>query len=156
MKITILLTGETNTDYIRIGIEEYLKRLKHYVAVDIVEIPEIRNSKSLSREQYADREAELQEKNLKKSDFVVLLDERGSMLTSLEFSGWIHNRHQAGSRHVVFVTGGPYGFSEKIRKMASAELSLSKMTMTHQMVRLLFIEQLYRAYTILRNEKYHH
>ena len=156
MKITLLTIGKTVDKYLIEGIEIYLKRLKHYIPFQIVEIPELRNTKSLSREQQKSREAELILKNINSTDHVILLDENGKELSSKSFSVYLNKKMVGGQQHLVFIVGGPYGFSEEIYERSNDSISLSKMTFSHQMIRLFFVEQLYRSYTILKGEPYHH
>jgi 23S rRNA (pseudouridine1915-N3)-methyltransferase len=156
MKVTLLLTGKTEDDYIQKGFEVFGQRLKHYVPFECVVIPALKNTKALSPEQQKQKEGELILKHVQPADRLILLDEKGKEFTSLEFSAYIQQQMNAGIRNLVFVIGGPYGFSEEVYKRAPARISLSKMTFSHQMVRLFFVEQLYRAMTILKNEPYHH
>lgn len=156
MKITLLTIGKTEDKYLTEGIEIYLKRLKHYIPFRIREIPEIKNTKSLSREQQKSREAELIFKNINSTDHVILLDENGKEQSSREFSGFLNKKMVGGLQHLVFICGGPYGFNGDIYDRCNDKLSLSKMTFSHQMIRLFFAEQLYRAFTILKGEPYHH
>ncbi len=137
-------------------IEDYSERVKHYTPFEVTVIPELKNTKSLSQEQQKQMEGEQILRQLQESDHVVLLDEHGQELRSIEFATWISKKQQAVSRRLVFVIGGPYGFSPTIYQRANEKLSLSKMTFSHQMVRMIFIEQLYRAFTILKGEQYHH
>ena len=130
--------------------------MKHYTPFEVTVIPELKNTKSLSQEQQKQIEGEQILRQLQESDHVVLLDEHGLELRSIEFATWISKKQQAVSRRLVFVIGGPYGFSPTIYQRANEKLSLSKMTFSHQMVRMIFIEQLYRAFTILKGEQYHH
>lgn len=156
MKITLLTVGKTEDAYLKEGIEKYVKRLKHYIKLEIADLPELKNTKSLSEDQQKSKEAELILKKLTPLDHVVLLDEKGSELTSSQFSGYI-NKHMVGSvSHLIFIVGGPYGFDASVHQRANDKLSLSRMTFSHQMVRLFFIEQLYRAFTIIKGEPYHH
>ncbi len=156
MKITLLTIGKTEDKYLLDGIEVYLKRLKHYIPFKITEIPELKGTKNLSRDQQKSKEAELIFKNINSTDHVILLDENGQDLSSKQFSVFLNKKMVGGQQHVVFVIGGPYGFSEEIYTRSNEKISLSRMTFSHQMIRLFFIEQLYRAYTILKGEPYHH
>jgi 23S rRNA (pseudouridine1915-N3)-methyltransferase len=156
MKITFLTIGKTEDNYLREGIERYIKRLKHYIKFEMIEIPELKNTKSLSEDQQKIKEAELISKNLINTDYIVLLDERGIELSSTQFAGSLNKKMLSSVQHVVFVVGGPYGFDNSLLTKANEKLSLSKMTFSHQMVRLFFVEQLYRAFTILKGEPYHH
>ena len=156
MKITLLVVGKTTDKYLIEGIEKYTKRLIHYCKFQIVEIPELKNTKSLSEEQQKEKEAELILQKITTTDHVILLDEQGKQFTSVEFSKEINKWMNQSVSSVVFLIGGPYGFDQKIKNRANAEISLSKMTFSHQMVRLFFVEQIYRAYSILKGEPYHH
>ncbi len=156
MKITLLTIGKTEDKYLLEGIDIYLKRLKHYIPFKISEIPELKGTKSLSREQQKSKEAELIFKNINTTDHVILLDENGQELSSKQFSTFLNKKMVGGQQHLVFIVGGPYGFSDEIYKRSNEKISLSKMTFSHQMIRLFFAEQLYRAYTILKGEPYHH
>lgn len=156
MKITLLCIGKTDDKFIQEGIDKYIKRLKHYISFNIIVLPDVKNVKSLSEAQQKEKEAELFNKNIQSGDFVVLLDERGKEYRSLEFSTFIEKKMVASVQHMVFLIGGPYGFAEEIKQRANSFVSLSKMTFSHQMVRLFFVEQIYRAFTIMKEEPYHH
>ena len=156
MKITLLTIGKTEDKYLNEGIDIYLKRLKHYVTFRILELPELKNTKSLSQEQQKIRESELIFKNIQSTDYVVLLDENGKEFSSRGFSVFLNKKMVGGLQHLVFIVGGPYGFSDEVYSRSNDKISLSQMTFSHQMIRLLFTEQLYRAFTILKGEPYHH
>lgn len=156
MKITLLTIGKTEDRYLNEGIDIYLKRLKHYVTFRILELPELKNTKSLSQEQQKIRESELIVKNIQSTDYVVLLDENGKEFSSRGFSVFLNKKMVGGLQHLVFIVGGPYGFSDEVYSRSNDKISLSQMTFSHQMIRLLFSEQLYRAFTILKGEPYHH
>ncbi len=156
MKITLLTIGKTEDKYLLEGMEKYLKRIKHYVSFKVLELPELKNTKSLSQDQQKAKEASLILKNITSTDHVILLDEKGMEFSSTHFSGFLNKKMIGSVQHLVFVVGGPYGFEAAIYNRADDKISLSKMTFSHQMVRLFFIEQLYRAYTILKGEPYHH
>ena len=156
MKITLLSLGKTEEKYVKEGIEIYLKRLKHYIKLEVNDLPELKNTKNLSVEQQKKKEAEMLIKCISSTDYVVLLDERGTELSSLSFADYINKRMLASTQNLVFVIGGPYGFDQTIYERANDKISLSKMTFSHQMVRLFFVEQIYRAFTILKGEPYHH
>lgn len=156
MKIDLVLIGKSDQKYLQEGIDIYLKRLKHYCQFEIKVIPDLKSTKSLSEEQQKEKEGELILNLIKDSDFVMLLDERGDSLSSVDYAQFIEKRQVAGTRKLSFVIGGPYGFSKEVYAKANAKLSLSAMTFSHQMVRLIFVEQLYRAYTIINGEPYHH
>ena len=156
MRITLLTVGKTDIKWVAEGLEVYASRLRHYISFEIKEIPELKNVSSLSREQIKTAEGKLILKNLRDSDEVVLLDEHGREFRSVEFASMLEKRLSASSRDLVFVIGGAYGFSTEVYERASSKISLSKMTFSHQMVRTIFVEQLYRAFTIIRGESYHH
>lgn len=156
MKITFLTVGKTEDAYLKDGIEKYVKRLKHYTKLFIVDIDELKNTKALTQEQQKSREAELILKKITPQDHVILLDEKGMELTSEKFAAYIDKKAIASVSNMVFVVGGPYGFDQSVYNRANDKLSLSAMTFSHQMVRLFFIEQLYRAFTIIKGEPYHH
>ncbi len=156
MKITLIAVGKTEDKYLIEGIDKYLNRLKHYISFNLVIIPDIKNVKNMSQEQQKSKEAQLILKNVSASDMLILLDEGGKNYTSVGFSEQL-NKYMIGSiQHVVFVIGGPYGFDPTVYNRSNSKLSLSNMTFSHQMVRLFFVEQLYRAFTIQRGEPYHH
>ena len=155
MKTTLLLVGKTASRLYAEGIDDYANRINHYIPFCIKVIPELRNSKSLSEEQQKEKEGELILKNIEDKAFVVLLDEHGKEMRSVEFAAWLDNKQQT-VRNLTFVVGGPYGFSKAVYDRADGKISLSRMTFSHQMVRLVFTEQIYRACTIIRNEPYHH
>ena len=155
MKITLLVVGKTTDAHIEVLIQEYQKRLTHYIPFALQIIPELKNTKSLTPEQQKQAEGELILRTITPSTDLVLLDEHGKEFRSIEFADYVQKRMSSG-RDVVFVVGGPYGFSEGVYLRANGKISLSKMTFSHQMVRLFFVEQLYRAMTILRGEPYHH
>lgn len=156
MKITLLTVGKTDRDWVKQGIDVYASRMKHYFPFSIMEIPELKNASSLSEEQIKTKEGELILKNLKPSEDVILLDERGREFSSLEFARLLQDKISYKGKDIVFVIGGAYGFSEAVRQRANSKISLSKMTFSHQMVRAIFTEQLYRAFTIMKGEPYHH
>lgn len=156
MKIALLIIGKTDARYFAEAIDEYRQRLTHYVPFEMQVIPDIKNAKSLSESQQKEREGEMLLKALQAGDYIVLLDERGKEMTSKQFASYLEKKMGSVSRRLVFIIGGPYGFSEALYKIANEKLSLSQMTFSHQMIRLLFIEQIYRAMTILNGEPYHH
>lgn len=155
MKITLIVVGKTTDNRLTSLIEEYQNRLKHYVPFSLEVLPELRNAKSLSEEQQKTVEGEMILKTVSAAEEMILLDEHGKEFRSVEFSDYLQKKMSAG-RDIVFVVGGPYGFSEAVYQRANGKISLSKMTFSHQMVRLFFVEQIYRAMTILRHEPYHH
>ena len=156
MTIKLLAIGKTDSKPLQQLISEYEKRLKHYVKFEIDVIADIKNSKNLSEAQQKEKEGELILKRLSPTDILVLLDENGKQFSSINFSSYLQKKMNAGIKQLVLVIGGPYGFSENVYQKAESKISLSKMTFSHQMVRLFTIEQVYRAFTILRNEPYHH
>ena len=155
MKTILILVGKTTDKHFQAAISDYAERITHYMPFDIVTIPELKNTKSLSEEQQKTMEGELILKQLQPSDTLVLLDEHGKELRSIELAKWLEQKQQT-ARRLVFVIGGPYGFSEAVYNRANEKLSLSKLTFSHQMVRLVFTEQIYRACTIIKGEPYHH
>ena len=156
MKIELAVIGKTSIGYLKQGIDEYIKRLKHYVPFEIKYIDDIKNTKNISEDQQKRTEGAKILSLLDKSDFVVLLDEHGKEYTSMQYSSYIQKRMLSGVKKVVFVIGGPYGFSQEVYERANDKISFSKMTFNHEMIRLIFTEQLYRAYTIINHEPYHH
>ena len=155
MKTILILVGKTTDKHFQAGISDYTERIGHYMPFDIVTIPELKNTKSLSEEQQKTMEGELILKQLQPSDTLVLLVEHGKELPSIELAKWLEQKQQT-ARRLVFVIGGPYGFSEAVYSRANEKLSLSRLTFSHQMVRLVFTEQIYRACTIIKGEPYHH
>ena len=156
MKITLLTVGKTDKDWVKQGIDIYASRMKHYFPFSIVEIPELKNVSSLSQDQIKTKEGELILKNVKPTDDMILLDERGREFSSMEFAKALQDKISYTGKDIVFVIGGAYGFSEEVYKRAGSKMSLSRMTFSHQMVRAIFAEQIYRAFTIMRGEPYHH
>ena len=156
MKITLLTVGKTDKDWVKQGIDIYASRMKHYFPFSIVEIPELKNVSSLSQDQIKTKEGELILKNVKPADDVILLDERGREFSSMEFAKVLQDKISYNGKDIIFVIGGAYGFSDAVYARANSKLSLSKMTFSHQMVRTIFAEQLYRAFTIMKGEPYHH
>ena len=156
MKFTLLVVGRTVEKHYIAAIDDYVARTKHFTQFDMEVIPELKNTKSLSMEQQKEKEAELILKALQPGDVVVLLDEHGKEFRSIEFADWIEKKMHTVNKRLVFIIGGPYGFSPKEYAAAQEKISLSKMTFSHQMIRLIFVEQLYRAFTILNNNPYHH
>ena len=156
MRITLLTVGKTNDLSFKNAISEYQKRLKFYISFDIEEIPSLKNTKNLTEDNQKQKEGELILKYLQPEDEVVLLDDKGSEFTSKQFASYIEKKSASGLKRLVFVVGGPYGFSQEVYQRANDKVSLSRMTFSHQMVRLVFTEQLYLAMTIIRGEPYHH
>jgi 23S rRNA (pseudouridine1915-N3)-methyltransferase len=156
MKIKLLMIGKTDAPYLREGTSEYENRIRRYVPFETVVIPALKNMSALPVSEARHRESELLMKAAGETDYLVLLDETGKAISSVEFSGFLNARFSSGIRSMVFLIGGPYGVSEAVKKRSNHILSLSRMTFSHQMVRLFFLEQLYRGLTILNNESYHH
>lgn len=156
MNIKLLAIGKTDNKELQKLIDDYTKRLSFYIKFDLEIIPDIKNVKNLSESQQKEKEGELILAKLNPTDQLILLDENGSTFSSIKFSDYLQKKMNSGTKTVVFVIGGPYGFSEEVYQKAQGKISLSLMTFSHQMVRLFFIEQLYRGFTILRNEPYHH
>ena len=156
MKIKLIVVGKTNAEYLLGGEREYEKRLKHYTKFEEIIVPEIKQAGKLSENELKKKEGQLILGKLENSDHVILLDDKGKSYSSLQFSEFLQQKMNCGLKSLVFVIGGAYGFSEEVYQRANYKLSLSKMTFSHQMVRLIFKEQLYRGFSILRGEKYHH
>ena len=156
MKISLITVGKTDVKWVREGLDLYVSRLSHYVPFTLDEIPELKNAASLSRSQVKEKEGELVLRRIKDADEVILLDERGREMRSVELVAFLEEKISRGGRDLVFVIGGAYGFSDRVYGRADAKLSLSRMTFSHQMVRTIFAEQLYRAFTIIKGEPYHH
>lgn len=156
MKVALLVIGKTDAKYFVEAIQVYTTRLKHYLPFSMEIIPDIKNVKNLSETQQKEKEGELILKHLNPGDYPVLLDEHGKTFTSMEFSTYIEKKMHTVPKRLIFVIGGPYGFSPKVYATAKEKISLGKMTFSHQMIRLIFTEQLYRAMTILHHEPYHH
>lgn len=156
MKITLLAVGKTDDSRIEQLTKMYVDRLGHYINFDLEFLPDLKKTKNLSEDQQKNEEGKLILNKLEKSDFVTVLDEKGKKYTSMQFAELINKRSVSGLKRLVFIIGGPYGFSPDVYSRANSKLSLSDMTFSHQMVRLFAVEQIYRAFTILRNEPYHH
>lgn len=156
MDILLLAVGRTGTGFVRDGIAEYVGRLKRYIPFSFVELPDVRSTRSMTEQRQKDMEGELILSRINSCDLVVLLDEHGREYSSMEFSAYMEKTMASGKKRVVFVVGGPYGFSNDVYARADSKMSLSRMTFNHEMVRMFFVEQLYRAMTILRHEPYHH
>jgi len=156
MKIQLIVIGKTTQDFVERGLSEFISRIKHYLPFEMTVIPDLKNAKNLSFEQIKEKEGELLLKMISPGDFVVLLDERGKSFSSLQFASYIEKKTHTVGKNLIFVIGGPYGFSPKVYAAAQEKISLSSMTFSHQLIRLIFVEQLYRAMTILGNEPYHH
>ncbi|MBN1250617.1 MAG: 23S rRNA (pseudouridine(1915)-N(3))-methyltransferase RlmH [Bacteroidales bacterium] len=155
MKIKLIFTGKSSFKYIIEGVDIYEKRIKHFTDFEIITIPDLKNTKNLKAEQIKQKEAELILKNITKNDFLILLDEKGKEFSSIEFSEFIEQKNNIGIKQVCFVIGGAYGFSNDVYNRSNLLLSLSKMTYSHQIIRLFFVEQLYRAFTIINRIPYH-
>ena len=156
MKVDLIVVGKTDQAEVRSLVAAYLKRLNFYTKVTLTELPDLKNTRSLSAESQKRQEGEALLRRFGDGDGVVLLDERGEQMRSVDFSAWVQKRMNSGLKRLCFVIGGPYGFSKEVYARADAKISLSAMTFSHQMIRVLFAEQLYRAFTILNNEPYHH
>lgn len=156
MKTTLLVIGKTVENHFIKGIEEYMKRTQRYLAFDLQVIPELKNTKNITEDQQKEKEADLILKELQPNDYIVLLDERGKQMPSIEFADWMQNKMITVNKRLIFIIGGPYGFSQRIYDITQEKISLSKMTFSHQMIRLIFVEQIYRAMSILNGSPYHH
>lgn len=156
MKITLILVGKTTDDYIKTGMDKYINRLKKYVGFNIEIIPALKKTRNLSQDQIKEKEGEQILNKINATDTLVLLDEKGKEMNSVSFSNYIQKSMLQSIKNLVFVVGGAYGFSPVVYKKASSKLSISQMTFSHQIIRLIFLEQLYRAFTIVNNEPYHH
>lgn len=156
MKLHVIFTGKTTGKLFQEAIADYQSRLTHYVPFSLEEIPDLKNVKNLSEEQQKEREADMLFDRLQPGDVLVLLDEKGKEMTSREFSVYLEQKMQTVAKRLVFLIGGPYGFSPRVYEAAQGKISLSKMTFSHQMVRLFLVEQIYRGFTIMKGEPYHH
>ena len=156
MKLHVIFTGKTTGKLFQEAIADYQNRLTHYVPFTLEELPDLKNTKSLNEDQQKEKEADMLFEKLQPGDVLVLLDEKGKEFTSREFSTYLENKLHTVNKRLVFLIGGPYGFSQRVYDAAQGKISLSKMTFSHQMVRLFLVEQIYRAFTILNNQPYHH
>ena len=156
VKVKLSVIGKTKSEFLIEGENEYVKRLKHYCKFSELIIPDVKNTGKLSKKKLKEKEGNLILESIKNNDYVILLDDKGLALTSVNFAEFLNKKMVSSTNELVFVVGGAFGFSESVNKRANTKLSLSKMTFSHQMVRLIFKEQLYRAFTILKGEKYHH
>ena len=156
MDVKLVTVGKTDVAWVKEGLDLYVSRLRHYVPFSLVEIPQLKNVSAFSKEQIKEKEGELILKQVAPGDAVILLDEHGKEFRSVEWAEWIRQRLARGGKALVFVVGGAYGFSQAVYDRAEGKVSLSKMTFSHQMVRTIFAEQLYRAFTIIKGEPYHH
>lgn len=156
MNVDLIVVGKTDSDEIQSLTAAYLKRLNFYTKVTLVVLPDVKNTRNLSAESQKREEGQMLMRQFSEGDYVVLLDEKGAQMRSLDFAMWLQKRMNSGLRRLCFVIGGPYGFSKEVYERADDRMSLSLMTFSHQIVRAIFVEQLYRAFTIIRNEPYHH
>ena len=156
VKILLLTIGNTDKKYMREGIDDYVKRLTFYIPFEMKVIPDIKNRSSLSTELQKEKEGQLILNLVSSGDLLILLDEHGTEFSSVAFSKWIEKKMIAGTRQLIFVIGGPYGFSNIVYQRSDIKISMSKLTFSHQMARMIFVEQIYRAMTIIKNEPYHH
>lgn len=156
MDVVLMTVGKTRTSFVTEGIKEYTGRLMRYLPFEIIELPDVKTTRSFDAFRQKEREGEMILDKISPADFVVLLDEKGREYSSVEFAAYMEKLMASGRKRVVYVIGGPYGFSQNVYERADAKLSLSRMTFNHEMVRMFFIEQIYRAMTILRGEPYHH
>ena len=156
MKINLIVISKTDQKYMQEGVQEYVKRLSRYIQFEMTEIPDLKNAKNLSTDEQKKKEGELILSKIEKGSEIILLDDKGKDYTSMQFSKLLQDKMNSGIKTLTFVVGGPYGFSDDVYAVAQSKFSLSKMTFSHQMVRLIFLEQLYRGFTILKNEPYHH
>ncbi|MDR2836425.1 MAG: 23S rRNA (pseudouridine(1915)-N(3))-methyltransferase RlmH [Bacteroidales bacterium] len=156
MNLKLIVIGKTDEKFLEEGIDKYFKRIKHYINFEFIKIKDIKNTKNLSENNQKNLECEKILEHLNSSDFVILLDENGAEYSSKKFAEYISKQMLTGIKNIIFVIGGPYGFSPELYKRANHQISISKMTFSHQIIRLIFAEQLYRAFTIINNEPYHH
>jgi 23S rRNA (pseudouridine1915-N3)-methyltransferase len=156
MKCTMMIIGKTDQEYLRLGIQDYENRIRRYIPFNIDLIPGLRQSGKMNQNDVKQKEGFLLLRRIRKEDFLILLDERGTTMTSVDFSQFLQKRMSYGRRDLVFLIGGAFGFSEDVYKRADKQMSLSRLTFGHQLVRLFFLEQLYRALTIMKGEPYHH
>ncbi|MBN2681970.1 MAG: 23S rRNA (pseudouridine(1915)-N(3))-methyltransferase RlmH [Bacteroidales bacterium] len=156
MKISILAVGKTSDNLVQEAVEKYAKRLTKYINVDFKFLPDLKKAANLSETEVCKQEGQLIIKHLAGASYVVLLDEKGKEFSSVGFAEFLQKKMNAGEKHLVFIIGGAYGFSDEVKQKADFQISLSKMTFTHQMVRAIFAEQVYRAFSIINNEPYHH
>ena len=156
MNLSLLTVGKTDIQWVREGLDVYVSRLRHYVPFSVTEIPELKKVSALTEAQIKEKEGELILRQVGTSDILILLDERGTQYRSVEFAQWLEKQMNQGARNLIFAVGGAYGFSPAVYERANGKIGLSQMTFSHQMVRTIFAEQLYRAFTILKGEPYHH
>jgi 23S rRNA (pseudouridine1915-N3)-methyltransferase len=156
MKISFLVLAPTDEDYLKVGIKKYLDKISNYYPIEYVELPSLKGIKNMSIEEQKSKEADYFLTKIKAGDYLILLDENGKKFSSVKFAAFMQSTFNRGMKNIVFLVGGPFGFGEKVYERANDKISLSEMTFSHQMIRLLFTEQLYRAATIIKGEKYHH
>lgn len=156
MKISLILVGKTTDKIVDLGMEKYLKRMKRYIQFKVEVIPALKNTRNMNEAEIKLKEGEIILNKLTPFDFLVLLDENGKEMTSVDFASFIEKSMLQSIKNLVFVVGGAYGFSEAVYKKANRKISLSQMTFSHQIIRMIFLEQIYRAFTIINNEPYHH
>ncbi len=156
MKIALLLTGKTSEDYILKGVSSYSGRLTKYIPFEVITLPDIKNTRNMPVSEQKVKEGETILRHLKEGDYVVILDEKGKEYTTLQLAAWLERKLMLPVKRLVFLIGGPWGFADEIRGRADASVSLSRLTFSHQVIRLLFLEQLYRVFTVIRGEPYHH
>ncbi len=156
MKISLIVVGKTTDKAVIMGVEKYFKRMKRYITFKIEVIPALKNAKNLSEKEIKNKEGEMILNKLQAGDFLLLLDEKGKEYNSKSFASFIENKMIHGTRHLVFLIGGAYGFSEEVYQKAQHKMALSQMTFSHQIIRMIFMEQIYRAFTIINKEPYHH
>ncbi len=156
MKLKLIYTGKTGKSFLTEGEKEYFNRLKHYIKLEVVELPDIKNANKLSEKEIKFKEADQLLKKIESSDQLILLDDKGKHYSSMEFARFFQNKMNSGTKTLCFLIGGPYGFDERIYALPHSKLSLSKMTFSHQMIRMIFLEQVYRAFSIIKGEPYHH
>lgn len=156
MKVKLICVGKTMKSFLKDGEDEYIKRLKHYIQFERIELPDIKNAKKLSEEQIKVKEGEAILSKISPGESIILLDEKGKMYSSEKFAQFLQKKFNQGGKGITFVIGGPYGFSQEMYAKADGKVSLSEMTFSHQMIRMFFVEQVYRGMTILKGEPYHH
>jgi 23S rRNA (pseudouridine1915-N3)-methyltransferase len=156
MKIKLIVVGKTEDAYLEEGIEKYMKRIGHYIAFELMYLPDVKSGSKMSSDKLKEEEGKQILSKIQPNDYVILMDERGSIFSSVEFSKFLQKKMNASTSNLIFVIGGAFGFSNDVYQRAQETMALSKMTFSHQMVRLFFIEQVYRAFTIIKGEKYHH
>lgn len=156
MKVKLICVGKTMKSFLKDGEDEYIKRLKHYVTFERIELPDVKNAKKLTKDQIKVKEGEMILEKINPGEIMLLLDEKGKMYSSEKFATFLQKKFNQGGKGIAFIIGGPYGFSPEMYEKANGKVSLSEMTFSHQMIRMFFVEQVYRAMTILKGEPYHH